>query len=83
MAAMAAEDRVLMVRETARVLAPGGRVMVIGRAPRGGVGALFTRAQAGPPFDPQPALQADGFRAVRLLAERQGLVFVEGLKQRV
>jgi hypothetical protein len=72
-----------MVRETARILVPGGRVMVLSRAERGGIGAVLSRAQSGPPFDPQPSLQADGFKAVRLLAEREGLVFVEGLKQRV
>ena len=77
---MRPEDRVPLVRETARVLKPRGRVIVIGAVPRGGLGALFTRAQSGPPFDPQPSLEADGFRFVRLLGEREGLVFVEGLK---
>jgi ubiquinone/menaquinone biosynthesis C-methylase UbiE len=83
MTTMRAEDRVAMVREAARILVPGGRVMVLSRAERGGIGAVLSRAQSGPPFDPQPALQADGFKAVRLLAAREGLVFVEGLKQRV
>jgi hypothetical protein len=27
-------------------------------------------------------LEADGFKAVRLLAERDGLVFIEGVKPR-
>ena len=75
-----AEDRVALVRETARVLKPRGRVIVIGTVPRGGLGALFTRAQSGPSFDPQPSLEADGFRFVRLLGEREGLKFVEGVK---
>jgi ubiquinone/menaquinone biosynthesis C-methylase UbiE len=79
---MRSEDRVATVRETLRVLRPGGRVVVIGAAARGGLGALFTRAQSGPRFDPSPSLQADGFRSVRTLAERDGLVFVEGLKPR-
>ena len=56
--------------------------MVIGAAPRGGLGALLTRTQSGPPFvasgDAIKALEADGFRSVRTLAEREGLVFVEG-----
>ena len=56
--------------------------MVIGAAPRGGLGALFTRAPSGPPFDAEPALHADGFRAARTLAEREGLRFVEALKPR-
>ena len=47
---------------------------------RGRLGAIFTRAQSGPSFDPQPSLEADGFRFVRLLGEREGLKFVEGVK---
>jgi ubiquinone/menaquinone biosynthesis C-methylase UbiE len=82
LANMRQEDRVATVRETFRVVRPRGRVMVITTAPRGGLGALITRAQSGPPFDAGPLLQADGFKAVRTLAEREGLIFVEGLKPR-
>jgi len=81
-----AEDRVASIRELARVLRPGGRVILVGAAPRGGLGAVLTRTQSGPPFvasgDATRALDADGFRAVRTLAEREGLVFVEGIKPR-
>jgi len=82
LATMRAEDRVRTVREILRVLRAAGRVMVIGALPRGGLGALVTRAQSGPPFDAVPSLTAEGFRAVRKLAEREGLVFVEGIKPR-
>ena len=47
-----------------------------------GLGALLSRGKTGPAFDPQPDLSASGFRVVRLLAERDGLRFVEGLKSR-
>jgi ubiquinone/menaquinone biosynthesis C-methylase UbiE len=86
MGTMRAEDRVASIREIARVVRPGGRVMVVGAAPRGGFGALLSRAQSGPPFvasgDAVRSLEADGFRSVRTLAEREGLVFVEGIKPR-
>jgi SAM-dependent methyltransferase len=77
-----AEDRVAAVRELLRVLRPGGRAVVISAAERGGFGALLTRAQSGPPLDVVPVLQADGFKSVRQLAEREGLIFVEGIKPR-
>src|ERR1700716_1926359 len=80
------EGRVAAIRELVRVLRPAGRVMIVGAAPRGGFGALLTRAQSGPPFvasgNADIALEADGFRSVRTLAEREGLVFVEGIKPR-
>jgi SAM-dependent methyltransferase len=84
--AMRAEDRAATVREAARVVRPGGRAMIIGTAPREGLAALISRAQTGPSFtasgDANRALEADGFRGVRTLAEREGLVFVEGIKPR-
>jgi ubiquinone/menaquinone biosynthesis C-methylase UbiE len=84
---MRAEDRVASVRELHRALRSGGRVVVVGAAPRGGFGAVFTRALSspgGPAFvssgDAVKSLQADGFPTARLLAERDGLAFVEGIK---
>jgi ubiquinone/menaquinone biosynthesis C-methylase UbiE len=83
---MRPEERVASVRELVRVLRPGGRVLVVGTAPRGGLGALLSRTQGGPPFvasgDATRSLEADGFKSVRTLAEREGLVFVEGIKPR-
>jgi ubiquinone/menaquinone biosynthesis C-methylase UbiE len=79
---MRAEDRVATVREAIRILRPGGRVIVIGALARGGLGALFSRAQHEPSADPAAALQADGFKSVRTLAEREGLRFTEGIKPR-
>lgn len=86
LATMRPEDRVTAIRELARVLRAGGRVVIVGAATRGGFGALLTRAQSGPPFvasgQATLALEADGFKGARLLAEREGLVFVEGIKPR-
>jgi hypothetical protein len=55
-------------------------VVVIGAAARGGLGALFSRGSPAPSFNPAPSLEADGFKQVRTLAEKDGLVFVEGVK---
>ena len=81
---MGAGDRAAAIREVARILRPAGRLLLIGAAPRGGIGALLSRRPDGPPFADaaESALQAQGFKAVRTLAERQGLVFVEGVKPR-
>ncbi len=81
-ATMNTEDRTATVRELLRILRPGGRAMMIGAGPRSGFRALLTRTQASKPFDPAPPLQANGFGAVRMLAERDGFVFVEALKPR-
>jgi SAM-dependent methyltransferase len=83
---MRPEGRVAAIRELVRVLRGGGRVLVVGAVPRGGLGAVLSRTQNGPPFvasgDATKALEADGFKSVRTLAEREGLVFVEGIKPR-
>jgi ubiquinone/menaquinone biosynthesis C-methylase UbiE len=83
---MRPEGRVAGIRELMRVLRAGGRVLVIGTVPRGGLGAVLSRTQSGPAFvasgDALKALEADGFKSVRTLAEREGLVFVEGIKPR-
>jgi ubiquinone/menaquinone biosynthesis C-methylase UbiE len=87
LASMRPEQRVLSLREILRVLRPGGRCLVIEPAPRGGLGALV-----GPkPRDryyastggAEGALRAEGFKATRRLAEREGLAFVEGVKARL
>jgi ubiquinone/menaquinone biosynthesis C-methylase UbiE len=80
------DDRAAMLRELWRVLRPAGRVMLLGSAPPKGLSALVTRAESTPPFASSEAggqaLQASGFRSARVLAEREGLVFVEAIKPR-
>lgn len=78
-------ERLRCVEEVHRVLRPGGRAVVIEGAQRAGLAALFGsggdvnteyRRSGGATH----ALQAAGFRGVRTLAEREGQLFVEGIK---
>jgi len=79
-----ADDRAKAVNEVRRILRPAGRALLIGPAPRGGLGGLLSRAPEGPRFADaaQRTLESHGFKAVRTLAERDGLAFVEGTKPR-
>jgi len=81
----AATDRPAIVGELGRVLRPGGRAVLIGGTPRGGLSALLARTPNGPPFvasdEGRQALMSV-FKFVRILAEREGLVFVEGIRPR-
>ena len=83
---MPPEDRHGLVRELFRILRPGGRVVALGAIPQSGLGALLKRGPSEPSFAASGALHevltADGFRPVRTLAERDGLIFVEAVKPR-
>ena len=84
LASLAPEDRVGCLQETHRVLRRGGRVVVMDAAPRGGLAGLLRpyhenehyRAGGGA----EGALRAEGFAPVRVLAEREGYKFTEGLR---
>ena len=78
-------DRVALIRETARILRPGGRVVVLGGGEPEGLNRLMSKVPASPLVvsgDINRLLAANGFGIVRTLAERESLVFVEGLKPR-
>ena len=83
---MQPEDRRALVRELFRILRPGGRVVALGAIPQSGLSALLSRGPSEPSFAATGALHellaADGFRPVRTLAERDGLVFIEAAKPR-
>jgi ubiquinone/menaquinone biosynthesis C-methylase UbiE len=71
--------------EWKRVLRHGGRVMTIEAGPPTGlIATMFNKAPRPPAFAAAGgvvnALQAAGFRPVRLLAEREGYRFAEGIK---
>jgi SAM-dependent methyltransferase len=84
-ARMKPEQRVAVLQQARRTLVPRGRIVMIERAPRAGLGALIgrTTVAADPHYQDTggavTALQAEGFRAVRRLAERDGLSFFEGI----
>lgn len=72
--------RIACVSEVRRVLRPGGRALVIDGTERSGLSAVLSRQSAGDEGDAVRTLETAGFRAVRTLAEREGLLFVEGAK---
>jgi SAM-dependent methyltransferase len=84
--AMPAEDRSRLVRELLRILRPGGRVVALGAIPKSGLAALLRRGPSEPSFAGSGALHellaTGGFRPVRTLAERDGLIFIEAAKPR-
>lgn len=82
---MRPEQRVGWLQQAHRVLRPRGRIVLMERGTRAGLGALI---RSGPPIDPHyqssggaiTALKAEGFQAVRQLAERDGMSFFEGVR---
>ena len=73
-----------LLREAYRVLRHGGRIIAIEDGPKSGLAGLLS------PYKPDPAyvaaggatalLHAAGFRPVRVLMQRDGFTFTEGLK---
>jgi ubiquinone/menaquinone biosynthesis C-methylase UbiE len=84
---MRPEQRVATLQQAFRTLASRGRIVVIERGTRSGLGALLgssTTVPADPHYKSSGgavvALEAEGFRAARVLAERGGLSFIEGVR---
>jgi SAM-dependent methyltransferase len=80
-------ERASRLAEVRRAVRPSGRVLVIRAVPLGLSSRLgFWRPAAGPSADASTllhALEGAGFRPVRLLAEREGMTFVEGFRPAV
>jgi SAM-dependent methyltransferase len=67
-----------------RVLRHGGRIILIEAGPKSGLAALLRPHRPDAPYEaaggPVAALKGAGFRPVRILSERDGYRFTEGLK---
>lgn len=76
--------RTAALREWHRVLRKGGRVMTIEAGAAGGLRGLLRQPHPGDAYAVSGgvvgALEAAGFRPVRVLAEREGYRFAEGIK---
>jgi len=79
-----AHRRAACVSEVARALRPGGRCLVIDGTVRTGLSALvrsgLTVADYGEQGGPVQILTSQGFKAARILAQRDGLLFAEAVK---
>jgi len=82
---MKPEQRVACLQQALRTLAHRGRIVVIEEGTRAGLGGLLRSRR---PVDPHyessggalKALSAEGFKAARHLADRDGLSFFEGVR---
>ena len=82
---MSADERAATVREIVARPSPGGRVVLSARGRRRHRRASLARRPSRPRWHRaarRTTLEVNGFGIVRTLAERDGLVFVEGIKPR-
>lgn len=83
LAARSADDRAVCLAAAWHALRPGGRIELVERVARGG---LFSGNRPAPSSQyltaggPEGALRAAGFDPVRVLAEKDGFRFTEGMK---
>lgn len=84
-AALAAPERAACAAELHRILRPGGRCLVIDRTRASGLAGILPRGGAAPGYraagGARGVLAAAPFRAVRILAERDGLEFTEAARE--
>jgi hypothetical protein len=79
-----ANARVVAIREWHRVTRQGGRVMTIEPGAVSGIKSLIQQRRSDDAYEGRggivAALESAGFRPVRLLADREGHKFAEGIK---
>lgn len=83
---LAAAERARSAAAIYRVLRPGGRCLVIDTAPASGLRGLVARSPGVTDYSASGGalqlLQTAGFRAARVLADREGLTFTEAARGR-
>lgn len=78
LASLDGQNRVACCAEALRIIKPTGRVVIIEGVRRPGLFGLFqTKIPGLPPEDVQDALKRAGAKAVRLLADVDGVVYFE------
>jgi len=78
------QSRSAVAQEAWRLLRPGGRCVIIDTLTGGGVASIFggeARRSPEAAAETIDMLKDQGFVAVRTLAEREGLRFIEGVKK--
>jgi ubiquinone/menaquinone biosynthesis C-methylase UbiE len=82
---MASDARARCLADVFRLLRSGGRIVVIEPAARSGFPSMLSRTHVVPGYYERGgathALTSAGFVAVRVIAERDGVVFAEGAKR--
>jgi ubiquinone/menaquinone biosynthesis C-methylase UbiE len=82
---MAPDVRARCLADVFRLLRSGGRVVVIEPAARSGLSSMLSRTHAEPGYYEQggatQALTLAGFAAVRVIAERDGVIYAEGARR--
>jgi ubiquinone/menaquinone biosynthesis C-methylase UbiE len=73
------EARTALLAEVSKVLRAGGRAIIVEAAARSGLAALIG-PRSDPQYSAQEWLRSAGFKAVRIVAERDGQRFVEGVR---
>lgn len=76
-----ADRRAQCLAEAARVLRDGGRCVIVQPGRRSGIAGLLSGSPALSAADVEALMTSAGLRAVHTLAEREGLLFVEGAKR--
>jgi ubiquinone/menaquinone biosynthesis C-methylase UbiE len=72
--------RAELLGECRRVLRSGGRIVVLEAGTRKGLAGIFRAREPREAGATSQELEAAGFRAVRILGDRDGCRFIEGLK---